>query len=197
MIKETPILYIIAGPPGIGKSTNGQFFIPYQIKVLNHDEIEAEFKKMGILNYEERANQRIWELIHDNIALNTGFGIELNLGTNNQYGLLKRIHGYCPHYEIHVLLFFTDFYQICLNRAAIRANSGGHEVEPAVIRDMCYNTIGLLRKNIAQFKHITLINVTYNSLELVYSGYYPNQVHEFSHHILPNWIVKNFPEIGS
>ncbi len=131
-----PTLYIIAGPPGIGKSTNAQIFIPNQVNILNHDGIETEYKKMGILEYEEQANQKMWSLIQANIALNIDFGIELNLGYASHYGGLKKIHGLCEHYEIYVILFFTDSESLCLNRAAQRGRSGGHRVEPTVVEDM-------------------------------------------------------------
>lgn len=192
----SPILYIVAGPPGIGKSTNAWNFIPDTVSVLNHDEIEANFKRIGVRNYEEQANQKMWSSIQENISLGIDFGIELNLGTDEQYGLLKRIHGFCTHYEIRVLLFFTDIYYLCFDRAEKRAKSGGHEVEPSAIEYMRENTIRLLRKNIDKFKHITLINVTLKSVpELVYSGYYPTHEHEFMQMPLPDWVLKNFPEI--
>jgi len=194
--KIPPILYIVARPPGVGKSTDAQEFVPYSVSALNHDEIEAEYKKMNVTDYEEKANQKMWSSIHENIALGIDFGIELNLGTDDQYGLLKKIHGYCEHYEIHILLLFTDIYHLCISRAEARARSGGHEVEPAVIEDIRYNTLRLLKKNIAIVSHVTFIHVTYNSVELVCSGYYPTGKHEFIHDVLPNWVTANFPEIA-
>lgn len=194
-VSKFSILYLIAGPPGVGKSTIGQMFVPSHVNVLNHDDIETEYKKMGIDVYEELANQKMWEQIHGNIALGIDFGIELNLGSENQYGLLKKIHGYCKHYQIYVLLFFTDIYQLCVDRAQMRAKSGGHKVEGNVIKYMYDNTIQLLKTNINMFSHTTFINITYNSFELVYSGYYPIHNHEFVQMPLPTWILENFPEI--
>ena len=194
--KTPPILYVVAGPPGVGKSTNGEVFVPYPVKVLNHDGIEAEYKKSNIPDYAKRANEKMWSSIHENIALGIDFGIELNLGTEDQYGLLRRTHNYCTHYQVHMLLFFTDIYSLCTNRAEVRARAGGHEVEPLIIQDMLFNTIGLLRKNIASIDHLTFIDVTYNSVELVYSGYYPTRNHEFVSDVLPNWVTTNFPEIS-
>jgi predicted ABC-type ATPase len=51
-VSKFSILYIIAGPPGVGKSTIGQVFVPSHVNVLNHDDIEAEYKKMGIEAYQ-------------------------------------------------------------------------------------------------------------------------------------------------
>ena len=192
--KIPPILYILAGPPGVGKSHNWQAFVP--LKPLNHDEIAADLKKEGIRNYEEYAEQKIWEQIHENITLGVDFGIELNLGYSKHYGLLRKIYGHCKHYAIHVLLFFTDVDSLCSVRATEREKAGGQEVEPAAIEEMRCNTIGLLKKNIAMFSYVSFIDVTYNSVELVYSGYYPNRNHEFVNDVLPNWVSTNFPEIA-
>ena len=190
-----PILYVVAGPPGVGKSTYAKIFIPDSVSVLNHDEIKAEFEKMNMKDYSKQAEQKMWSLIQENSTLGIDFGVELNLGFENHYLGLKKIHGYCSHYEIHLLLFFTDIYNLCFDRAIRRATAGGHEVEPAAIADMLQDTIRLLRKNIGMFRHVTFINVTYNTEELVYSGYYPTQTHEFVQYPLPIWVVQNFPEL--
>jgi predicted ABC-type ATPase len=39
-----PKFYIIAGPPGIGKSVNSQLFLPPNIEIINHDNLFRQFK---------------------------------------------------------------------------------------------------------------------------------------------------------
>lgn len=182
-----PILYIIAGPPGVGKSTNSEDILPPSIPVLNHDKLNAEYKYRQVIDYEERANLRANAFIKESLLQKADFGIELNLGSDGHYDFLRWIKKFYPHYQIHVILFFTNDLQLCLDRALLR--------EQAVIRRMYQNTLGLLRQNITLVAHLQLIDVTYNLAELVYSGYYPTQIGEFTHDSLPQWLTDYFPEI--
>jgi predicted ABC-type ATPase len=40
-----PVLYVIAGPNGIGKTSSDYDFVPINIPVINSDEIAAEIKR--------------------------------------------------------------------------------------------------------------------------------------------------------
>jgi broad-specificity NMP kinase len=42
-------IYIIAGPPGIGKSTGGSKFIPKRTTVIDHDLAAYQYKKKVFL----------------------------------------------------------------------------------------------------------------------------------------------------
>ncbi len=42
------IIYVIAGPPGIGKSTNDRAFIPAGVPIIDHD-LSAYQYKNGVL----------------------------------------------------------------------------------------------------------------------------------------------------
>lgn len=190
-----PIIYIIAGPPGIGKSTNTKKVLPELIQTLNHDKLHAEYKYRQVIDYEERANLRANAFIKEKLLLKADFGVELNLGSDGHYDFLRWVKKFHPHYSIHVILFFTNNLQLCLDRALLREQAGGHSVEPAVIRRMYQNTLGLLRRNITLVAHLQLIDATYNRTELVYSGYYPAKTTEFTQTALPQWLTDHFPEI--
>jgi len=190
-----PILYIIAGPPGVGKSTNSEDIVPPSIPILNHDKLNAEYKYRQVADYEERANLRANAFIKENLLQKADFGVELNLGSDGHYDFLRWVKKFYPHYQIHVILFFTNDLQLCLDRALLREQAGGHSVEPDVIKRMYQNTLGLLRQNITLLAHLQFIDVTYNRTELVYSGYYPAGISEFTHFTLPLWLTDHFPEI--
>lgn len=111
-----------------------------------------------------------------------------------QVGILPCLFGYAQ-YDLRVTLFYTDDVGLCLNRALERQQAGGHRVAESVILDMHAQTIPLLRKNIHLISHLQFVNVTDEGVELVYSGCYPTNFHEFIHPILPGWITRNFPEI--
>ncbi len=46
------IIYVIAGPPGIGKSTNGRAFIPAGVPIIDHDLAAYQYKKRGFTDYQ-------------------------------------------------------------------------------------------------------------------------------------------------
>ena len=52
---STPILYVIAGPNGIGKTTSDFDLVANNIPVINSDEIAAEIKDSGLLKVSTRS----------------------------------------------------------------------------------------------------------------------------------------------
>lgn len=46
-----PVLYILAGPPGVGKTTSAGLFIDEQIQIENSDSTAVALKNQGEENY--------------------------------------------------------------------------------------------------------------------------------------------------
>lgn len=65
-------IYIIAGPPGIGKSTSGYKFLPKDVPVIDPDHIAQRYKVKGFADYKDSPTIRIWGIS----------GSEERLGTN-------------------------------------------------------------------------------------------------------------------
>jgi predicted ABC-type ATPase len=182
-------VYIIAGTPGIGKSTSGKFFLPPTIEILNHDNLQLYFKQKRVIDYEELSNLKANEFILKQLELNNDFGVELNLGFDNHYELLRFIKKKYPHYEIEVVLFHTDNIQICIDRAILREKFGGHRVEIHVIEQMYKNMIPLLQNNADLVHQVQLINVEVDRFRMVYPKNKKNISIE-----LPNWVKSLAPE---
>jgi predicted ABC-type ATPase len=191
-----PTVYIIAGPPGIGKSTNGsEFLLNSAGEILNHDKLTLYYKKRGELDYENLSNLKANRFIQEKFSLNLDFGVELNLGLENHYDLIRYVRKNHPNYLISVLMFFTDDINLCLTRAVLREQSGGHNVEPRIIKEMYANSISLLRNNVHLISQLQLIDVDYLNIKMVYDGYYPQNKLNFIDSDLPAWVLNNFPEI--
>ncbi len=190
-----PTLYIVAGPPGVGKTTSTSLFIDQRIFVENSDVTAIALKSQGEDNYQEIAFEQLRQKAEKNCQSSIDFGVELNLGCQIPHYSYARYWQNKYRYDLDVTLFFTDNSSICLERAALRQKAGGHRVAESVILDMHAQTIPLLRKNIQLINHLQFVNVTDEGVELVYSGYYPTGFHEFINPILPDWVTKNFPEI--
>ena len=191
-----PILYIIAGPPGIGKSTNAyNFLLQSSGEILNHDKLNLYYKNKGLLDYEDLSNLKANDFIQEKLRLNTNFGVELNLGLESHYDFIRYVRKNHTNYSINVMLFFTDDIELCLIRAKLREQAGGHIVEEKVIREMYQNTIPLLRTNVRFINQLQFVHVNFFKIEMVYEGYYPNHKREFLSKHLPKWVKDNFSEI--
>lgn len=182
-------LYVIAGPPGIGKSTNARLFLPTNIPVENSDVLANYLRSKGEVDYQEIAFDKIIAKAKANCLADMDFGIEINLGYQMPHYSVVRFLKEKFDYEIKVILFFTDSLQICLSRVLDRERKGGHRVPEKIVREMYIDTISLLHKNIHLINHLQLVNVepSLASPELIYSGYYSEKNHEFVHPILPQW----------
>ena len=142
------VIYIIAGPPGIGKSTSGVNFIPDETSILDADLIAHRYKQQGFSDYKDIGNWRFQDILRNNLVSGNDFAVELNLGFQSHYDLLKKLKGFNKENKIEVILFHTNDLQLCLDRARIRHENGLHLVPPDTIREMYNNTMPLLIQNI-------------------------------------------------
>ena len=184
-------VYIIAGPPGIGKSTSGRHFVPPFTEILNHDSLLLHYKYKEEVDYEELANLKANNFILEQLKDKIDFGIELNLGFDSHYELLRFIKKEYPFYQIEVILFHTDTIEICLDRALSREKFGGHKVDFDIIQKMYENTLPLLKKNAQLIRRVQLINVDFELIKMVYST---EKAAIFSITELPNWVKILSPE---
>jgi predicted ABC-type ATPase len=153
-------IYIIAGPPGIGKSTRGHEFIDAELDILNEDEMRFRYKASGYADYNEYSIQRFKDIIRQNLIRDQNFALELNLGFSHQYDYILSAKRFRNENRLNIILFFTDDEGLCLRRAKERHEHGLHLVEPEIISEMYANTIPLLKNNFANVDHLLLINIS-------------------------------------
>ena len=174
-------IYVIAGPPGIGKSTNANELIPAGIPIIDQDLAGYQYKKKGFIDYQDLASIRSNQQIKEYLFSGQDFALELNLGFVSHYDYLKSIAFFDRRNQINLLLFFTDDINLCLDRAAVRYRSGGHEVRPEIIEEMYANTLPLFAENSTLFRSVRLIDMT---------GITVTEYARYSDG-LPNWIPAN------
>jgi predicted ABC-type ATPase len=153
-------IYIIAGPPGIGKSTKGFEYIDEYLDILNEDEMRFRYKAKGYADYNEYSIFRVREIIRRKLIRNEDVALELNLGFPHQYEYALAAKKFNKENQLNVILFFTDSLQLCLDRAKIRHDSGRHLVTPEIIIEMYNNTIPLLKANFGSIDNLRLIDAT-------------------------------------
>jgi predicted ABC-type ATPase len=156
-------IYIIAGPPGIGKSTRGAGFIDPDIDILNEDDTKLRYKDKGFPDYNEYALTRVRNIIRHKLIRNEDFALELNLGFAHQYEYALSAKKFSQENKLNIILFYTDSLQLCLDRARERHISGLHLVKPEIIRQMFDNTIPLLKENFAAIDIIILLDANENN----------------------------------
>jgi predicted ABC-type ATPase len=152
-------IHIIAGPPGIGKSTLGHQFVPPGIEILKKDEMIATNKTFGFKIFQEIAIQNWLSAINRNISNNQDFAIELPMGVPTHYDFILKAKQTNPENKLNIVLLHTDDLAMCRERAAKRFEQGGHEVNPQVLENMYHNTIPLLKANFPEIDHLTLVNI--------------------------------------
>ncbi|MDB5152126.1 MAG: hypothetical protein JWR54_877 [Mucilaginibacter sp.] len=151
-------IFIIAGPPGIGKSTRGADFVDPDLDILNEDDVKVKYKEKGFPDYNEYAMTRVRNIIRHKLISNEDFALELNLGFAHQYEYALSAKKFSRENKLNIILFYTDSLQLCLDRAKERYNSGLHLVKPEIIQQMYFNTIPLLKENFASIDLVILID---------------------------------------
>ncbi|KAA9349033.1 MULTISPECIES: AAA family ATPase [Larkinella] len=174
-------IYLIAGPPGIGKSTNARELIPEGVPIVDQDLAAYQYKKRGFTDYQDIASLTTHQKIRECLFNKEDFALELNLGFPSHYAYLKSIANFDRSNQVNLLLFFTDDLHLCINRAKARFLNGGHEVKTEVIEEMYVSTMPLFEENKSLFQQVRLVDVSYTEIiELTRES-----------SILPDWVIKN------
>ncbi len=153
-------IHIIAGPPGIGKSTNGFDYIDKDLDILNEDDMRFRYKAKGYADYNEYSIYRVRDIIRRKLIRNEDIALELNLGYPHQYEYALAAKRFSNENLLNIILFFTDSLQLCIDRAKIRHESGLHLVMPETITEMYNNTIPLLKNNFDAVDNLSLIDAS-------------------------------------
>ena len=164
-------IFIIAGPPGIGKSTMGLRYISAHLDLLNEDDMRFKYKEKGFVDYNEYSIHRVAEIIKGKLIRNEDFALELNLGFQHQYDYIFSAKRFNVENRLNLILFYSDSLALCLARAKKRHENGLHLVKPEIITQMHYNTIPLLKSNFALVDSVVFINASIENDFVLISKY--------------------------
>ena len=121
-------IIVIAGPPGIGKTSASESILMNGELYLNQDYFYLEYREQNNSDPDKAGSDKFKKEIFKVLDTNKNFGYETNLGFNWQYEDLKQLITYKPKNSIQLHLFFTEDVNLCWSRADQRFNAGGHFV---------------------------------------------------------------------
>ena len=127
---SNPILYVIAGANGTGKTTATFDLVPPGIPVINSDEIAKQIKAAsGLnLNLQELGNREAVYLTNSYLNLKQTFGIETNLADVDTWKFLIEVQK--NGYLINLIFLCTDELTILNNRIKEITLRGEHFIRP-------------------------------------------------------------------
>lgn len=187
-------IYIISGPPGIGKSTAGKHFVPNGIAIIDADMIAQRYRTQGFNDYKDIGNLKFNDLVRQQIISGNDFGIELNLGFQSHYDYIKSVKAFNSNNTLEVLLFYTDNLDLCHLRAQIRHGNGLHHVSRETIDQMYKDTLPLLKQNFTLISNLTAINVTDSNKPRICMQYFNSENKLNITANLPKWVEKDLKE---
>lgn len=143
-MENKPIIYILAGPNGIGKTTVNQYFIPSEVPYINADDIAKQLReRLNDINVQELANAEALDQMNKFIYAKKDFAIESNLADEETWLFLVNIQRL--GYLVYLNFFSTSDVDICISRVKMRYLQGGHFVRPDIVKMRYENGLNLLR----------------------------------------------------
>lgn len=159
-----PVLYVLAGPNGTGKTTfyNNAVqdgIIPHSVPFVNVDLIAQALGGYTEENY-AKAPEIYRECVKEHLRLGENFMIESNLAKsrNHEWILSMKKAGY----EVELYYLSTDDVEINIRRVKRRVAEGGHDIPEAILRSRYTQSHSYLKTGIREFTTAYLIDNTYD-----------------------------------
>ncbi|HWK04159.1 MAG TPA: hypothetical protein VNS58_11040 [Puia sp.] len=184
---SSPILYVIAGPNGIGKTTSDFDLVANNIPVINSDEIAAEIKGSGLLQVstQEYANREALRLMNEHLQKRSSFAIETNLADLDTWKFLLEVQR--SGYLLHIIYISTNNLDVLNSRIKERHQLGGHFVRPDIVKERYLAGLNLLNHYLEKPDRLQLFDNSVN-MQLVAEINKGQIVHAARQ--LPTWITQ-------
>ena len=155
---DTPMLYIIAGPNGIGKTTSAFDIIPQNIPIISSDEIAKQIRAAELVktNTQEYSNREAQLLLQQHLEKKADFAIETNLSDQETWKFL--IGAKKLGYRLHLVYLSTDDLDLLNSRIEERSLRGEHFVRPDIVEERYFVSLKLLNHYFVEADTLQLID---------------------------------------
>ncbi len=182
-----PVLYVVAGPNGIGKTTSAYDIIPINTPIINSDEIAKQIRTTELVktNTQEYSNREAQRLVQEHLDAKNSFAIETNLADEETWKFLKGVKN--MGYRIHLYFLTTDDLQLLHQRIKERTLRGEHFVRQDIVEERYYVSLKLLSH---YFKVPDIIQLIDNSTPLVLIALKEGEAYKMLTPAPPEWFTK-------
>jgi len=201
-----PVLYIITGSNGAGKSSVGPDYIPIHLRdsIFDGDKLfmqkRSEFWINGIKSHKECkkmaaevVERRFDELVESSLKTNSDWAYEGHFTNDATWGIPQKFKD--SGYTIHLIFFGLTDIALSEIRVVGRAKEGGHYVDPLTLVSNYYGNLEKLDKYFSMFDSITIVDtsgIEHIGLAVLEKGECTSAI-IFSE--LPQWFTQNLPQI--
>jgi len=182
-----PILFVIAGPNGIGKTTSSYDLLPANTSIINSDEIAKEIRSTTIstINLQEYINQEAVRLMEELRSKQSSFAIETNLADVDTWKFVLNMQQ--TGYKLHVLFLSTNNLEILNSRIKERTLLGDHFVRPDIVEERYLSSLNLLNHYFEKADKLQLFDNS-KSPELIAEITFGKIDYQIK--TLPDWVTK-------
>jgi predicted ABC-type ATPase len=203
-----PLLYIITGSNGAGKSSVGPDYIPIHLRhsIFDGDKLfmqkRSEFWVSGIKSHKECkklaaefVESTFDGLVESSLTANKDFAYEGHFTNDATWDIPKRFKS--AGYQIH--LFFFGLTDVALSEMRVigRTREGGHYVDPITLSSNFYGNLEKLDVYFEIFDSVTIVDtssIEHIGLAVINAG---KCLSAISSNALPKWFTDNLVNITS
>lgn len=181
-----PVLFVIAGPNGIGKTTSSYDLVPINTPIINSDEIAKEVRRAGLAsaNTQEYSNSEAIRLMEEHRLQHHSFAIETNLADAETWKFLLEVQK--TGYDLHVIFMSADNLEMLNNRIRKRTLLGDHFVRPDIVEQRYVTGLKLLDHYFDRPNRLQLIDNS-KDIQLLVEVSHGQVLHHLES--LPQWVT--------
>ena len=161
------VIFVLAGPPGAGKSSVLNKAFAENMPVLDLDQIVRDMEQRDISNVAHNATQWFEQAIGHFISQKLSFGYETNFHANvlDADGILARARR--EGYTMQLFYVGLQSPEDCRKRVQDRVARGGHYVPLRVIEERFYKALANLREHFCFFERVNIYDNAEDTTRLV------------------------------
>lgn len=203
-----PVLYIITGSNGAGKSTVGPDYLPAAIKqtcvIFDGDKLfmekQRELWRGGLRAIKEAkkiafafVEERFDALVDAAFDTNTDFVYEGHFTNDATWDIPKRFKD--SGYQINLIFFGLTDTDLSELRVIDRTQEGGHYVDPITIASNFYGNLEKLNQYYSIFNSVQIVDTSETEHKVLCVCNYDEIESAISADLLPNWFRDNLQSI--